>query len=666
MKFKRAPGVLLAVLFILTALESIQAQITPMEAVAQMRRGINMGNTLEPPLEGDWNDPAEEVYFDHYKEAGFDVVRIPVRWDKHTETGSPYKVKDSWMNRVEEVADWGLSRGFFVVINSHHDNWIKDGYSDPLNRARFDSIWSQVATHFKDKPEKLIFEILNEPHGLTETQNNEMHQRVLNIIRLSNPTRNVILQGNGWGGSDDLIAMAIPEDDYIIGSFHSYDPWPFGLEGTGSFGSSSQLQTLENKFIKVKNWSDLTGIPIFLGEFACHKSADYNSRMRHYRAYTDFSQKYGFTPVTWDDGGNFGMLKRATGEWLETKDIVIYCDEGSPSISKMAVLEDTLISLEWSNGSGLHDSIWVQRKQGQKFQTITTLPPGTTSFVDGLADRNQAHYYRIIAHFPDLSVKYSHPLYIFLPAYIVRVKLPYLGAAQLIPGIIEAEDFDTGGEGLGYHETDNRNVAGAYRPDEAVDIYDINGEGYYIGNAMVGEWYEYTVNVEEEGDYRVDVHCSSIFGGGQFAITLGDAKSDTLVVANTNSWVVTDTTSCSLTLLAGEQILRFTIISDPLFNIDRYEFSQASSDPGTETGMSTYGGQEPVLYREVDGDLVISSGSEEPISHVQVYSLSGALVAEISHPALIHRVSTSPLGTGIYLVRTFSNESIYRQKVFIQ
>ena len=65
-------------------------------------------------------------------------------------------------------------------------------------------------------------------------------------------------------------------------------------------------------------------------------------------------------------------------------------------------------------------------------------------------------------------------------------------------------------------------------------------------------------------------------------------------------------------------------------------------------------------------DLVIRSGSEEPISQVQVYSLSGALVAEISHPALIHRVSTSPLGTGIYLVRTFSNDGIYKQKVLIQ
>ena len=57
------------------------AQLTPAQAVAEMGRGINLGNTLEPPQEGAWNNgPAQESYFDAYVEAGFTNVRIPVRW----------------------------------------------------------------------------------------------------------------------------------------------------------------------------------------------------------------------------------------------------------------------------------------------------------------------------------------------------------------------------------------------------------------------------------------------------------------------------------------------------------------------------------------------------------------------------------------------------------
>ena len=189
---------------------ALVAQLTPKEAVSQMKRGINLGNTLEAPYEGDWgNPPAEEIYFDLYREAGFDVLRIPVRWHTHTATEAPFTINPTWMDRVEEVVDWGLSRGLFVVINAHHEEWIKEDYANPVNQARFDSIWSQIAVRFQDKADILLFEIINEPYGLTRAQNNELHQRVLSIIRRTNPTRNVIIQGHNWGGADELVEMTV-------------------------------------------------------------------------------------------------------------------------------------------------------------------------------------------------------------------------------------------------------------------------------------------------------------------------------------------------------------------------------------------------------------------------------------------------------------------------
>ncbi|MEM6336563.1 MAG: glycoside hydrolase family 5 protein, partial [Bacteroidota bacterium] len=142
------------------------AQLTPETAAREMGRGINLGNTLEPPLEAGWNNgPAQEFYFDDYKAAGFETVRIPVRWDRHTAESAPYDVDASWMDRVEQVVDWALARDVYVILNTHHEEWIKADYGNAALRDRFDAIWVQIAERFKDKPEKLLFEIINEPFG---------------------------------------------------------------------------------------------------------------------------------------------------------------------------------------------------------------------------------------------------------------------------------------------------------------------------------------------------------------------------------------------------------------------------------------------------------------------------------------------------------------------
>jgi hypothetical protein len=84
----------------------------------------------------------------------------------------------------------------------------------------------------------------------------------------------------------------------------------------------------------------------------------------------------------------------------------------------------------------------------------------------------------------------------FFPAWLKPVRTPFAGATHEIPGTIEAEDFDMGGEDFTYHDADVSNIPGKYRPDEGVDIYDRLGTGFHIGNAIAGEWYEYSVDVK--------------------------------------------------------------------------------------------------------------------------------------------------------------------------
>lgn len=638
-----------------------QAQLTPHQAVPLMQKGINLGNTLEPPLEGGWNNPpAQEYYFDLYQQAGFNTVRIPVRWDQHTLTVSPYTITESWLQRVEDVLDWGLERGLFVVVNAHHDDWIKQNYTDPGMRARFDSIWSQIAVRFKDKSDRLLFEILNEPHGLTKEQNDDMHQRVLSIIRKTNPTRIVIFQGHNWGGSDELITAAIPDDDYIMGSFHSYDPYLFGLEGEGTWGTPYDYSVLQQKFTNVKTWSDNNNIPVFLGEFGSLRSCDYNSRMKHYRAYVDFAQQYGFIACAWDDGGDFRIMERAAKKWDEVKDILICTSDSSPRNLNLSIYTDTLVQLTWTNAKADYDSLFIQhRTPDGSYLRIATLKGDTTSFLHTNAAPELYHHYRVIAHYNNGEQYYTQPMRIFMPTYVPKVRGYFLGAPFTLPCIIEAEDFDTGGEGCSYHDVTVWNVGGSYRADEGVDIYSRTSGGYHIGNNYPGEWYEYTIDVAQTGPYKVDIHIASIETGGSFILQAGTTLSDTLYAPNTGSRLTTAPVSDTLTLEEGIQVLRLIIAADPTFNIDKLEFTSLSA-PTHVLNQET---DHLIAYRNGCGEIIVKTNSNEKILRLQLYSSNGLCMADRLNTEHTARLSTEKFPKGLYIIRALTDSGTRNVKI---
>jgi aryl-phospho-beta-D-glucosidase BglC (GH1 family) len=407
-------------LFNMLCFYCVNAQITPQEAVKQMARGINIGNTMEPPTEGAWSNPiVQEYYFDDYVSAGFTSVRIPITWTGHTSLTSPYEIDPDWLNRVEEVVDWGLSRGLFIIINAHHESWLKENYTTAGNTARFDSIWSQISVKFKDKSDHLLFEMLNEPRtqvtGLTLTQINELNKRVLGIIRKTNPTRLVVFSGNEWANSDHLVAAAIPDtaDHYLIGYYHSYDPYPFGLEGPGTYGSASDINATKAKFDQVTTWSATHNIPVILGEFGATVLCDYNSRMFYYATVVEQALNHGVAFNVWDDGGNFGIYQRSSSTWNEIKDILIYTYNESPTniqYTQIVGSGEDFVRITWQNRTTENDSITVERKATSAgFVPIAKLAYDATFFIDTSTIINKTYIYRLKTNIRDSIILYSYP-----------------------------------------------------------------------------------------------------------------------------------------------------------------------------------------------------------------------------------------------------------------
>lgn len=667
MRYKNLPFKLLFV-FTLAFQLTVVAQLTPQEAIGHMRKGINMGNTLEPPQEGEWGNPAPQEYlFDMYKDAGFDFVRIPVRWDMHLGTTSPYTINEAWLKHIEQIVDWGLTRGLYIVLNSHHDSWIKDNYDNPINQARFDSLWSQVANRFKNRSEKLIFEICNEPQGaMTKVQNDDMHQKAINIIRKTNPTRLIIFQGIDWGGSDALINAAIPPNDpYLIGSFHSYDPWPFGLEGTGTFTSTDAIN-LRAKFQKVKDWSVKNNIPVFLGEFGGTSKCEYNARMRQYKTYMELAETFGFAPCAWEDGGEFKIINRIPKTWFDDlKDILTQSSNLSPKALKLAIVQDTIIKLDWTNAAADYDSISIERRTATTvFKRVASLKGNINTFSEYHLLGNKDYYYRVIAHCPNQMVLYSYPQKVLLPPYVPKVPQPrvyFTGQPMPIPGKIEAENFDIGEEGLTYHDTDTKNITGNYRPNEPVDLSDLGNNVIYVIDNFPGEWLEYTVNVAQKGDYTITIPIAAFPGGGTFKIKIGNTESEILKAPASNSWIKTKPLSAAMSLEAGIQVMRISFIDKPLFYIDYLDFAR-----NIPSGISSKNVNDPFTVYQHQQELIIQTANNSDFETVKIFNILGSCVKDIPVTESTLKVTTNGMNPGVYVVQLINTNQRISKKVIIR
>ena len=382
----------------------------PQAVISKMTRGINIGNTLEPPRVGEWNnDFISEYFFDDYVSAGFNTVRIPVRWDKHTLVDSPFTISETWLDTVEQVIDWGLNRDLFLIINSHHDWWLVNNYNSVKIKQRFHAIWSQVASRFKDKSPQLLFEIINEPHGMTKEDVDELNRDVLKIIRQENPQRIVIYGGHSWSNSDHLLSTSKLNDEYVIGYFHSYDPWEFAGKGNGSWGTDYEIGQIQLKFEAVSQWSKNNNIPVIISEFGAIHDCDFNSRMLHYFTYVKEAIRNEFAFQAWDDGGQFRIYERESREWPEVKDILINTYADSPSNLKVQYINDTQAYLTWINNDDQCSKIIIERKSDSlPFKSIAELDLNISEYLDSSVGIVNATY-RVVSICENKVYKHSNP-----------------------------------------------------------------------------------------------------------------------------------------------------------------------------------------------------------------------------------------------------------------
>ena len=329
-------------------------------APGQDGESMAIGNPeLSIKAETAWGNPVvTKKVIKAVKDAGFNAIRIPIRWQCHISNAQAMSIDKAWMKRIRQVAQWVVDEGMYFIINIHHDNSKKYLYPDSHHYEQSDkyvaAIWSQVADAFADFDDHCIFESMNEPRLVGSTYEwwlntsaaecrdaaeciNRLNQKFVDTVRSkggNNASRYLLVPGycaSPDGALTDLFRLPDdPAENRIMVEVHAYTPYDYALNKANPDSSfdldkdrqkkqdiSSFMNRLYSKYIS-------QGIPVIIDEFGALKKNDddLQDRVNFTCYYTASASARGITCVWWDNHGfsasgeRFGLINRNKKIWV--------------------------------------------------------------------------------------------------------------------------------------------------------------------------------------------------------------------------------------------------------------------------------------------------------------------------------------------------------------
>ena len=328
---------------------------TAAEAVRHMRIGWILANTFDSyggwiatstkatptDFETAWGNPVTTRELIHcVKDAGFGAVRVPVTFAQHIDESG--RIEQAWLDRVAEVVGYVLDEGLYCVLNTHHDTgvdgWLHATRTDcDATRARFVTLWTQLATRFEPCGERLIFESFNEildeknewntpaPEALAIV--NEFNQAFVDAVRATggnNARRNLAV--NTYAAANTPLVLggfALPTDAVegrLMAQVHSYDPWAFTSKSATWTAMTDVWSPARYpaQLVELYNRLDETflqkGIPVIVGEFGSEDKNNTADRAQWAQCVVKIAAKHGIPCFYWDTS-TFALLDRRTLTW---------------------------------------------------------------------------------------------------------------------------------------------------------------------------------------------------------------------------------------------------------------------------------------------------------------------------------------------------------------
>ncbi len=343
------------------------AQFAAAQSVAQKRAermGVGMNLSY---LDNWWNGTKEKKYADFVKTAeaakrekmfadiaanGFKTVRIPIDFGAWANYEKPYKwTNEEGLKTADKFVKWVLDNNLNAIIDLHHVEF--DGKVEgAATTERIVWLWKEIATRYKNtNPEKVFFELRNEPHDITAENWREQAEAIIKTVRKIAPNHTLIVGLHDWNSRKALIESKPFDDKNIIYTFHYYDPFIFTHQGATwageglpelkdvpfPYSEDAKIkipETAKGKWIEnqiksykedsnaekmfadlkaAKDWSIKNNAPIFLGEFGSFtKMPTIEDRCRHAATVYAALGKLEIPNAWWEWDGGFNMFEKGT------------------------------------------------------------------------------------------------------------------------------------------------------------------------------------------------------------------------------------------------------------------------------------------------------------------------------------------------------------------
>ncbi|WP_413719663.1 glycoside hydrolase family 5 protein [Silicimonas sp. MF1-12-2] len=287
---------------------------TPLHAFP-VKRCINLGNALEAPREGDWGYTIERQHLSAIAEAGFDTIRLPVRFSAHRNT----RIDPAFLARVDEVIGWAREEELRIILDLHHFEELMK--APDTNADAFLDIWQELSEHYRDAPPDLIFELLNEPSGeLSTARAIGLYARAMPLIRNHNPDRWVLIGGGNWSDVKEL-SLLPAYDAHTVHTFHFYKPWDFTHQMADwiedpppprGWGTDQDRRETRRHLQQGLNHK---AAPVFLGEFGVYDAAPSADAVEWLAFVRRMAEMESIGWCAWSFSSTFRTYETKEGRW---------------------------------------------------------------------------------------------------------------------------------------------------------------------------------------------------------------------------------------------------------------------------------------------------------------------------------------------------------------
>ena len=288
------------------------------------------------------------------KSLGCDVIRLPVNMHGMTSGSPSYILDPMYFSFLDSVVNWCEQLHIYVILDNH--SFDPNVNTTTSIETILTKVWSQTATHFKDRSDYLLYEILNEPHGISTETWGAIQGRVINSIRVKDSRHTIVIGGSGYNTYTELRNLPVYTDANLLYTFHFYDPFLFthqgatwvspsmeplsgvpfpydaanmpacpsslrgswiesGLNNYQNEGTVDHVKQLIDNAIEFRNNRQVN---IFCGEFGVYiPNSDPVDRAYWYNIVKQYLEDNNIPWTTWDYKGGFGLFIKGSNELFE-------------------------------------------------------------------------------------------------------------------------------------------------------------------------------------------------------------------------------------------------------------------------------------------------------------------------------------------------------------